>query len=695
MFGLIKNNCFYCFIFSVLLILSGFGCVSSQMVNKRVEEFKNGDKEHRLIAAKQLVEYGEISVYPLMDLASDKDSETRALVAWSLGEIGSESSLECLIELLGDKDEKVRISALEAVSKFGSESVPHLENALNSGNSNVKKNAVELLVSKGSVDSVPEILPLLGDKDKSVSRAAGKALLELSPDSIPHLVSALAYSDGSVREPAVALLIAIGDPASDYIIEALGNMDKDQGMRAVYILGQIGSPDAVEPLFSLLKATDKMDYKRAIIFALGCFKKKAVDFLSEEIDSPSYITRAGIAETLGYADCREAIDPLIKLSQDKEALVRAGAVLSLGRLGFTDEKVIAVLIQALKDKESSARHSGALAFDMLKWKFRNKKELASYYVAKQDWNKAVELKGASAEALVVAMKDRKEWIRKSAAAALVEIGPAAVENLSSDVDMDDPRMLSSLLIALGKIKSPKAIPLMKKTAGHPDWLVRNATARALGNIPSAKSAPLLKKLSRDPERIVRTNAMKSLGRARSFPVGDLLTAGLEDDEWLVRKNSAESLGRSGDKKFIPDLRKALGDPNELVRAGAAKALIKLGWTPVSDKEKFDYYFALQDWGKLKQMKKDIIPGLESRMKDKNSAIRCRIVDVIGCIGDPDSIDYLRDKLMSEKAFDVKKASAKALLNYGVGAVPAYSKALETGDPLARKLSAGCLGLVKY
>jgi HEAT repeat protein len=342
-----------------------------------------------------------------------------------------------------------------------------------------------------------------------------------------------------------------------------------------------------------------------------------------------------------------------------------------------------------------ARASAAAAFDLMKWKFKDRKELAFYYAAKQYWNKLVELKGASSNALVIAMKDKKEWIRRSAAAALVEIGPAAVDNLSSNVDMDDSRMLSSLLLALGKIKSDKAIPLMEKTSEHPDWIVRNSTARALGRIPSAKSVALLKKLSQDPERIVRTNAMKSLGKARNFPVGDHLAAGLEDGEWLVRKNSAESLGVSGDKKFIPELKRALSDQNELVRSGAAKSLIKLGWTPQSDKEQFDYYFAVQDWKRLKGMNKEIIPGLKARMADKNSAIRCRIVELIGVVGGDDSIDYLQETLMNEKAFDVKKASARALLNFNSKAVPAYSKAIETGDPLARKLSAESLGLIKY
>jgi HEAT repeat protein len=466
-------------------------------------------------------------------------------------------------------------------------------------------------------------------------------------------------------------------------------------MRAVYILGQIGGDDAIDPLYTLLKKTDKMDYKRSIIFALGCFKKKALVFFEDEIDSDSYITRADVAEILGFTACHEAIDPLLELSKDKEELVRGKAVLALGRLGFSDKKALDALKQALADRDNFVRMSGASAFDLLKWKFKDNRELASYYAAKQQWNKVIELKGASSDALLIAMKDRKEWIRRSAAATLVEIGPAAVEGLSSDVDMNDPRMLSTLLLALGKIKSPKALPLMEKTAEHPDWLVRNSTARALRHIPSAKTLVLLKKLSNDPERIVRTNAMKSLGRARNYPVGELLASGMKDSEWLVRKNSAESLGRTGDEKYIPDLKRALCDPNELVRAGSAKSLAKLKWAPQSEKEKLDYYFATQDWGKLKKMSKGILLELQVKMEDKNSAIRCKIIETIGKIGAPESVAYLRETLINEKAYDVKKASAKALLNYGVKAVPAYSIALEAGDPLARKLSAEYLGLVKY
>jgi|GEM_PF-3002931 len=163
--------------------------------------------------------------------------------------------------------------------------------------------------------------------------------------------------------------------------------------------------------------------------------------------------------------------------------------------------------------------------------------------------------------------------------------------------------------ALGNLKTPEAIPLLKKaltdsdsdvvdsainaasttmhalgknhiqdigqmiTAGR--WQVRREAVRALGNLKTSATIPLLKIALTDSDSDVVDSAinaasttMHALGKNHIQDIGQMITAG----RWQVRREAVRALGNLKTPEAIPLLKKALTDSDDDVRSSAKYAL---------------------------------------------------------------------------------------------------------------------------
>jgi HEAT repeat protein len=173
---------------------------------------------------------------------------------------------------------------------------------------------------------------------------------------------------------------------------------------------------------------------------------------------------------------------------------------------------------------------------------------------------------------------------------------------------------------------------------------------------------------------------------------DLLTS----PEVYVRRQSADVLGELGDARAIPGLIKVFDDDNADVRHRVSRALVKIGVQSVPG-----LIEALKDdnagvrrqaINTLIELKEQSVPSLVMALKDENVTIRCRIVGMLGQIGDKQAVPWLIIAL-KDKSSSVRQKAAEALFRLGRYALPKLSLTLKDENRYARQLSVEILGRV--
>jgi len=92
---------------------------------------------------------------------------------------------------------------------------------------------------------------------------------------------------------------------------------------------------------------------------------------------------------------------------------------------------------------------------------------------------------------------------------------------------------------------------------------------------------------------------------------------------------------------------ALRDTDKYVRYGAAFSLAKRGWKPEGAKELSYYFVGMQEWKATKDVGKPAIPALTQSLRDRDSTIRTKAIDMLGDIRDPEAASALMQSLGDE------------------------------------------------
>lgn len=112
--------------------------------------------------------------------------------------------------------------------------------------------------------------------------------------------------------------------------------------------------------------------------------------------------------------------------------------------------------------------------------------------------------------------------------------------------------------------------------GRGDEKRRVKAARALGRSKSPLAVPGLARALDDPSRQVRGEAAKALGAMRSREAVRILLEKLKDPESGIQAESAEALGEIGDNEAVSALLERLGDADPSVRESVSWALGAIG-----------------------------------------------------------------------------------------------------------------------
>jgi HEAT repeat protein len=392
---------------------------------------------------------GAYVVEALIAALQDETDDRREAAAGALGEIGDTRAVEPLITALRDKSRWVRMKVIWSLRKIGAPAVPSLIAALRNSETNREAvvealgemrdvRAVEVLVAAlkneaapmreaaaealgkiGDVRAVKPLIAALGDEDRCVRKAAAMALGMIGDArAVTPLISALSDEDHSIRGAAAIALGQIGDARAVVpLLETLKDKEAWVRQATIWGLAKIGDARCVAPLIAALK--DKRgDVRETAAEALGWIGDvRAVEPLIAALADRR--VRRAVVQALGEIGDTRAVSSLLVALEDQDSLVREAAVKALAKLG--DAQAVKPLVAALADKSSMVREAVARALDDLGWQPDTSEAGAAYWVAKQQWNRCVEIGATAVKPLIAVLEDDHWETRMAAARALDEL----------------------------------------------------------------------------------------------------------------------------------------------------------------------------------------------------------------------------------------------------------------------------------
>jgi len=364
------------------------------------------------------------------------------------------------------------------------------------------------------------------------------------PRLLPILIATLEDPDGWMQEKAARFLGQIGDAAAvPALVESLrcGRLEREP----IEALGKIGV--AALPALSDLIQDDKASRRSSAVQAMSNIGAQAIPHLKTASSDPDERVRRAAAESLGKIGGDAVVDVLVTLLRDPADSVRATAATQLGQtrsaaaidplreaLGTGNTRAahaltylrppdVEGLMGALTSTELAVRLAATSAFGTLSWLFTKHPSATAL------GDILPELQKITLTALERAVADDSPQVRRSATAALKEIGIPAMSQLGLALHDEDGETCESAAWALAKIGSfalptlisgltgpneaqgvlfrvfyrlgQPAIEALQHVSEHGDTQLRQAAAAMIERI-AAQKASIARMLNEpEPERV--------------------------------------------------------------------------------------------------------------------------------------------------------------------------------------------------
>ncbi len=386
------------------------------------------------------------------------------------------------------------------------------DEAINSPDWMVRRDAVLALTGTVSAHAVPRLLVAANDEDSQVRMSAINTLANFKDDAqvIPVLIAALGDEDYLVCDAAKEALKREGKPPVPGLMEALHHPNENIRGAAVEVLGAIGDTDAIPDLIDALADIRRpwlyddriCDIAIRALETIGTPETKEVVFQWRTTHPAASNQDNGMGE-------RDILGELLQHLREGDWSVQQEAAKSLREMaklirGATDSPFVQRLQEALQDPLWVVRWAAAEA---LAW-IRDR---------------------STALALVPLLNDTNKTVRVAALRALSEIGEVAVIN-------DVARLL-----------------------GDKSSMVREAAAETLGNLGDPSGIPALVAALSDSDKFVRIAAIYALGKINDMSAADPLVKMLLDTDSMVRCFAADALGHMAYPGAVPNLIMLLRD----------------------------------------------------------------------------------------------------------------------------------------
>ncbi len=361
--------------------------------------------------------------------------------------------------------------------------------------------------------------------------------------------------------------------------------------------------------------------------------------LKESLDAQQIRQRALDLKELGQSGDPRGYDWLVADLEHRELSIRQAAAVGLGDLG--DARCVPLLVGLLDDPSMVMRKAAILGLGKIKDP------------------RAVE------PLLLFGLNDPQ--MKFLAAEAVTAMGQDALQTLIELLEHKELGIVRDAVVLLGRLKNPKARRALLAVIDSGPPLVQCHAIEALGQIADSKSVgPLVRLLEADAAniRVAAASALAKMASDKNI-VAPLVKA-LSDSEEEVVIQAAHGLGESGDKRAAEPLSRMLRSCHEPIRVAAAQALGALG-----DQRAVPHLLALLEGASeetqikvlttLRAMKPPHISGpLLKHLNHQSAAVRRRVVDVLGPIGDAEVAERLEALLRMDPADEVRMAAARSL-----------------------------------
>jgi len=382
----------------------------------------------------------------------------------------------------------------------------------------------------------------------------------------------------------------------------------------------------------------------------------ALPALAEALSDPSEKVRREVVLALAQFHQREALDALIKATQDWNEEVSVLAVQSL--VGYYTGNI---------------PNPGFTGFVKKNWE----RAKGNYNPDMTRIDPGVSVDPRVITTLEATLKSTRSTraSREAAKGLGILAARAAVPDLVQAAHSSDETLSLEALNALSKIKDRSAGPQLIDLLDSPDKEIKREVCVTIGILRTNQAAPKLQSIyenARDPKTEEKAlEGLAYLGDKSSIP---LFTKGLESPDKLNRASAAEGLARAGDPKVLPDLEKA----DAVEKDAEVKLALQFAMTALG---KPDYLSDLvnqlpsRTHGDIAQpylIELARIPGflpkLYPYLQSPNASVRKRLCIVLMFGGDQTSLDQL-DRLSHDPDGDVAAAAlaAKSGLRARLGA----------------------------
>jgi len=669
----------------------------------------------RTAAMEAFPRYGKEATAYLLPLLKDRDEEVRMFSATILGAIADPAAVESLIEALQDPDENVTHAAAESLGKISdARAVGPLIRCLEK-DFWVQYPAVIALGSIGDLTATRHLIELLDDEmlRDAVIEALGKIG---DTAAIPVLARTLSIHDPFIRNNAIASLVCIqrmvkpddtcltsiknalnNDELIDYLIHSLENPDPEVRKNAIIALGWLKETKAVKNLVDLLQDYDLEEYVVGSLVSIGA---NAIPFLVEGLQNPDPKIRTSLIRCIEWIGNIDGIRACIPSLTDENSDVKYQAVIAMSA-ALECEEVEDALMELLTNPEPEIRdilveilgrsRSGSLLPKLLPELLspvytrkylaiqilgRLKNPQADQPLQKQLEDESDEIRahvytalstikgdGLPGGILERGLKDPSPSVRK-AVARCIEAGSlkdpgGALRLLLTD---PDPEVQLTVIERLSIIGNPSFAADLIEHVPHCSKSLRMAILRALGSIPDLQSTHFLTRMLKEPDPDLKRAAIESLGKIRDKrSIPDLIVA-LDDPEWSVRCAAIQALAATGDRRCAAHILRRLEDPEEIIKKEAIHAIGSLGYREaVNTILPLLHHEGLQP-EILSALEKLGIPDCDAFhtfFRRCNTRLKCRLIEVLGRLKEPRTIDLLIN-VLQEEFCTIRCLAARAL-----------------------------------
>lgn len=341
-----------------------------QEIVAALDALRTGDFQARWDAAKQLEEYGEAVIPPLLLLLqeSEADAELQWFIAKILGSLSHPEAIVALGQLLErSEDEEVQLEAAQGLANRGPEAVTLLSQFLQDPQR--QRMTIQALMQIHR----PEVVPLLIEAANTNSAEVRSLIFEaldrfLDPRIVDVLLVGLNDASPEVQKTAIASLAVRTPeyPAEDlveYLIPCLEDADLGVAIQAAKALGRLRTERGA---IALIQKSHEPNLdpilQKTLIQALGWIGSSVAlkglrtiwQKVAPQKPLPELILQEVLSSVPTSAESTEWISELVQSNiLGSSPTLMSRAMMTLGRIG--SPAILPLMIESLKDSDYTVR----------------------------------------------------------------------------------------------------------------------------------------------------------------------------------------------------------------------------------------------------------------------------------------------------------------------------------------------------